>query len=126
MSNKYEEGMRTRRSVLGDAWVDKAEGNKTPFDADFQQYITENAWGSVWNRPGLTPRERSMMTISLLTALGHYDELALHLQACKNTGTSLDDVREVLLHSAVYAGIPAANHAFKVAKDVLFKKDDSV
>jgi 4-carboxymuconolactone decarboxylase len=125
MNKKYEEGMQTRRSVLGSEWVDKAESRKTSFDADFQQYLTENAWGSVWSRPGLTQRERSMMTVSLLTALGHYDELALHLKACRNTGTSPDDIKEVLLHCAVYAGIPAANHAFKIAKEVLFDKADN-
>jgi len=120
MSNqRYNDGINIRRSVLGDAWVDKAEANKTDFDADFQRYIAESVWGTIWNRPGLTKRERSMLTISLLTALGHFEELELHLNATKNTGTNADDIKEVLMHTAVYAGVPAANRAFKVAKKVL-------
>ncbi len=87
--NLYEKGMKTRRSVLGNSYVDKAEANKTDFDKDFQEYITNNAWGTVWSRPGLTKRERSMITIAILTALGHEDELALHLRATKNTGASI-------------------------------------
>jgi 4-carboxymuconolactone decarboxylase len=118
----YDDGMRTRRSVLGDAHVDKAEANKTAFDADFQEYITKNAWGAVWNRPGLTKRERSLITIALMTALGHEEELAMHLRATKNTGATEEEVKEVLLHTAVYAGVPVANGAFKIAKQV-FKKD---
>ena len=120
MSNqRYNDGINVRRSVLGDVWVDKAEANKTDFDADFQRYISESVWGTIWNRPGLTKRERSMLTISLLTALGHFEELELHLNATKNTGTNAEDIKEVLMHTAVYAGVPAANRAFKVAKKVL-------
>lgn len=115
----YKEGMKTRRSVLGNEHVDKAEANKTDFDKDFQEYITNNAWGSVWSRPGLTKRERSLITIALMTALGHEEELALHLRASKNTGATKEDVREVLLHTAVYAGVPAANKAMKIAKEIL-------
>lgn len=118
----YDDGMKVRRSVLGDAHVDKAEANKTAFDADFQEYITKNAWGAVWNRPGLTKRERSLITIALMAALGHEEELAMHLRATKNTGATEEEVKEVLLHTAVYAGVPVANGAFKIAKDV-FKKD---
>jgi 4-carboxymuconolactone decarboxylase len=115
-------GMQTRRSVLGDAHVDKAEANKTDFDADFQKYITNSAWGAVWSRPGLTKRERSLITIALLAALGHEEELAMHIRATKNTGATEEDVKEVLLQTAVYAGVPAANGAFKIAKEIFAKK----
>ena len=114
-----KKGMQTRRSVLGDKHVDNAEAAKTDFDRDFQEYITTNAWASVWSRPGLTKRERSLLTIGILTALGYEDELAMHIRATKNTGATADDIKEVLLHTAVYAGIPAANSAFKIAKKVL-------
>jgi 4-carboxymuconolactone decarboxylase len=113
----YEKGMKTRRSVLGDAHVDKAEANKTDFDKDFQEYIINNAWGAVWSRPGLTKRERSLITIALLAALGHEEELAMHIRATKNTGATEEDVKEALLQTAVYAGVPAANSGFKIAKE---------
>jgi 4-carboxymuconolactone decarboxylase len=115
----YDKGMQTRRSVLGNDHVDNAEKNKVKFDEDFQRYITNNAWGEVWSRPGLTKRERSLITIALLTALRYEEELAMHIKATKNTGASEDDVKEVLLHTAVYAGVPAANSAFKIAKEIL-------
>ena len=102
----YKKGMSIRRSVLGDEHVNKAEANKTDFDKDFQEYITNNAWGAVWSRPGLTKRERSLITIALLAALGHEEELAMHIRATKNTGATEEDVKEVLLHTAVYAGVP--------------------
>ena len=120
----HESGMRTRRSVLGDAHVDRAEAAKTDFDAPFQDYITRSAWHSVWARDGLTPRERSMITIALLAALGHDEEVAMHVRAAQNTGASLDDIREALLHVAVYAGVPAANRAFKIAKRALAEDRD--
>jgi 4-carboxymuconolactone decarboxylase len=116
--DKHERGMKVRRSVLGDEYVDRALTNATPFDADFQQFITETAWGSVWARPQLTHRERHMLTIAMLAALGHENELATHLRATRNTGVTADDVREVLMQVAVYAGVPAANTAFAVAKKV--------
>ena len=119
MHDRHAEGMATRRSVLGDAHVDRAEALKTEFDADFQRFITEGAWGSVWSRPHLTSRERSMITIALLAALGHWDEVAMHVRATRNTGASPEDLREVLMHVAVYAGVPAANHAFKIVKQTL-------
>ena len=119
MDNKmYKKGLSTRRSVLGDEHVNKAEAGKTGFDKDFQEYITTSAWGAVWNRPGLTKRERSLITIALLAALGHEEELAMHIRATKNTGATENDVKEVLLHTAVYAGVPVANEAFKIAKEV--------
>lgn len=102
--------------MLGDDHVDRAEANKTPFDEDFQTFITEGAWGSVWSRPTLTHRERSMITIALLAAQGHDEEVAMHIRATANTGASMDDVKEALMHVAVYAGVPAANRAFKIAK----------
>jgi len=116
MADRYEDGMRVRRAVLGDAHVDRAEAAATAFDAPFQTFITEGAWGSVWAREGLTPRERSLVTLALLSAGGHWDEVALHIRATARTGTTPQDVREALLHVAVYAGVPAANHALKVAK----------
>jgi 4-carboxymuconolactone decarboxylase len=112
-----ERGQAVRRAVLGDAHVDRAEQNSTALDADFQRYITETAWGSIWARDHLTRRERSMLTIAMLASLGHLEELALHLGATANTGTSMADVKEVLMQVAVYAGIPAANAAFRVAKN---------
>jgi 4-carboxymuconolactone decarboxylase len=115
--------MQTRRRVLGDAHVDRAERNETAFDAPFQELITEAAWGSVWSRPQLTLRERSMITVSLLAARGLDDELKLHLRATANTGASREDIREALLHVAIYAGIPAANHAMAVARQVFAEMD---
>ena len=117
-SDRYKTGMATRRAVLGDAHVDAASAAITDFDADFQTFITEGAWGSLWSRPDISRRERSMLTIALLAALGHFDEVAMHVRATRNTGASLVDIREALLHVAVYAGVPAANHAFKIAKKV--------
>jgi 4-carboxymuconolactone decarboxylase len=116
MSDAYDTGMKTRREVLGDAHVDRAEANKKPFDADFQRLITEGAWGSVWARPGLSHRERSLVTIALLAALGHWDEVAMHVRSTKNTGATPEEVMEAILHVAIYAGVPAANHAIKVAR----------
>lgn len=116
MSDRYETGMKTRRAVLGNAHVDRAEANKTAFDTPFQNFIVEGAWGNVWTSDKLTKRERSMITIALLAAMGHHDEVAMHIRATANTGATMDDVREALMHVAVYAGVPAANTAFKIAK----------
>ena len=112
----HDLGMATRRAVLGDAHVDRAEAQKTDFDAPFQTLITESAWGSVWARPDIPPRERSMITLALLAALGHWDELAMHVRATARTGASPEDVRETMLHVAIYAGVPAANHALKIIR----------
>ena len=114
----YTRGMATRRAVLGDAHVDRAEANKTDLDKDFQRYITESAWGAVWSRPHLTRRERSMLTIAILAALGHEEEVAMHIKATKNTGATIEDIKEVLLHLGVYAGVPSSNMAYKIAKKV--------
>jgi 4-carboxymuconolactone decarboxylase len=116
MPDRFNLGMETRRAVLGDAHVDRAEAAKTAFDTDFQAFITEGAWGSVWSRPGLTRRERSLITIALLAALGHDEEVAMHVRATANTGATAQDIKEALLHVAVYAGVPAANRAFRIAK----------
>eukprot|EP00752_Nemacystus_decipiens_P000083 g83.t1 len=116
---RHAAGMAVRRRVLGDAHVDRAEAAKSDFDADFQRFITEGAWGSVWARPGLTPRERSLVTVALLAALGHDEELAMHARATRKTGASADDLKEALLHVAVYAGVPAANKAFRTVKAAL-------
>ncbi|CAH1651825.1 MULTISPECIES: 4-carboxymuconolactone decarboxylase [unclassified Chelatococcus] len=120
-TSRFEQGMATRRSVLGDVHVDGATAHKTPFDEDFQSFITEGAWGTVWSRPGLSKRERSMLTVALLAALGHDEELAMHIRATANTGATPEDIKEALLHVAVYAGVPAANRAFKIAKGELAK-----
>ena len=116
MSERYEQGMRIRRRVLGDAHVDAAEARKSDFDAAFQALITEGAWGSVWARETISLRERSMLTIALLAACGNFDEIPMHIRATENTGTSPEDVIEALLHVAVYAGVPKANRAIAIAR----------
>ncbi|XAZ20727.1 4-carboxymuconolactone decarboxylase (plasmid) [Sinorhizobium sp. B11] len=123
VSERYQQGMATRRSVLGDAHVDRAQAASTDFDRPFQELIAEAAWGHVWSRPELTKRERSMITIALLAALGQDDEVAMHVRATVNTGASREDIREALLHVAIYAGVPAANHAIKIAKQVFEQMD---
>ena len=120
----YERGMATRRSVLGNVHVDNASAKMTDFDSDFQQFITEGAWGTVWSRPGLSKRERSMITLALLAALGHDEEVAMHVRATANTGATPEDIKEALLHVAVYAGVPAANRTFKIAREELAKRKE--
>lgn len=115
----YETGMRTRREVLGDQHVDRAIERTTPFTEAFQELITRYAWGNVWARPGLDRRTRSAITLALLTALGSERELEMHVRAALRNGLSEDEIAEVLLHSAVYAGVPAANAAFAIAQGVL-------
>ncbi len=117
-SARYEKGMDVRRAVLGDAHVERATKAVTEFDAPFQEMITEGAWGTLWSRPELTRRERSLVTIALLAGLGNYEELALHVRATRNTGATQADVREAIMHVAVYAGVPRANHAFKLVKQI--------
>lgn len=116
MTELSDTGLATRRRVLGPAHVARAQAAQTPFDAPFQALITDAAWGHVWSRGTIPLRERSMMTIALLAGLGNDGELALHLRSIPNTGTSRDDVMEALLHVAIYAGVPRANHAIKLAK----------
>lgn len=123
--DRFSEGMKVRRSVLGDAHVDRAEARKTAFDEDFQRYITETAWGAVWTRPGLDRPTRSLLTIVLLAALGHWEELAMHIRATRNTGASEDDIKEALFHVAVYAGVPAANRAFAIAKQTFAEFEET-
>jgi len=122
-SDRYTKGLETRRSVLGDAHVDRALGRETAFDRPFQEFITEGAWGTLWSRPGWSKRERSMVTIALLAALGHDEEVAMHVRATARTGATRDDICEALLHVAVYAGVPAANRAFKIAKAIYAELD---
>ena len=124
MNPRYDQGMTTRRHVLGDAHVDRAEANKTAFDEPFQTLITESAWGSVWSRDTISKRERSMLTIALLAGLGNDHELAMHIRATARTGASRDDVLEALLHVAIYAGVPRANHAIKIAKETFAEMED--
>ena len=120
----YERGLAVRRAVLGDAHVDRALAQRTELDSDFQQLITEMAWGRLWSGDTLSRRERSLLVITLLAALGHDQELAMHLRATRNTGATLADVREALTHVAIYAGVPAANHAFKIARETLLDGSD--
>ena len=117
--NLFVEGMQTRRAILGDAHVDAAEAKQTDFDAPFQTLITEAAWGSVWSRPHWDKRQRSIVTIALLAALGHDEELAMHVRATRNTGATSEDLREAMMHVAIYAGVPAANRAIKIIKECL-------
>jgi 4-carboxymuconolactone decarboxylase len=114
----FEQGMKVRRAVLGDAHVDRAEANKTPFDTDFQRFITETAWGAVWSRPGLDLRTRHLLTLAMLAALGNEHELAMHVRATQNTGVTQEELKEVFMQVAIYAGVPAANTAFSIAKSV--------
>ena len=116
---RYDAGLAVRRQVLGAAHVDRSLGGVTAFDADWQAHITRTAWGGVWTRPGLDRRTRSLLTLAILAALGHEEELRLHLRATRNTGASPADVAEMLMHISVYAGVPAANAAMRIAKSVL-------
>jgi 4-carboxymuconolactone decarboxylase len=122
---KFEQGMKIRREVLGDRHVDRAEANKTPFDADFQRFITETAWGTVWARPNLDRKTRHLLTIAMLAALGKETELAMHIRATENTGVTAEEVKEVLLQVAVYAGVPAANSGFAIAKQVYAERAEN-
>jgi 3-oxoadipate enol-lactonase/4-carboxymuconolactone decarboxylase len=111
--------MAVRREVLGDAHVDRAVAGTTAFTADFQSFITRYAWGEIWTRPGLDRRSRSMVTLTALMAHGHWDEFAMHVRAARGNGLTADEIGEVILHAAVYCGVPTANHAFAVAGTVL-------
>ena len=116
-SDRHAAGMEVRRKVLGDAHVDRAEAGKTEFDAPFQSLIAESAWGGVWARKTLTLRDRSLLTLTLLAALGHEKEFRMHVRASANTGATREEISEALLHVAIYAGVPAANAAFAAAKE---------
>ncbi len=115
----FERGMEVRRAVLGDAHVDRAQSARTAFTGDFQDFLTRYAWGEVWTRPGLDRRTRSCITVAMLVALNRPEELAMHLRGALNNGVTVDELREVLLQTAVYCGVPAANTAFRIAAEVL-------
>jgi 4-carboxymuconolactone decarboxylase len=119
MTDQHDRGMEVRREVLGDEHVDNAIAKTTDFTRDFQDLITRNAWGEIWTRPGLDRRIRSAITMTALIALGHFEELAMHVRAARRNGLSDDEIKEVLLQSAVYCGVPAANRAFAIADRVL-------
>jgi 4-carboxymuconolactone decarboxylase len=123
MTDPYDAGMTVRREVLGDAHVDKATAAADEFTIDFQEFITRYAWGSVWTRPGLDRRTRSCITLAMLAALGHHDELAMHVRAALRIGLTRDEIREVLLQVGIYAGVPAANTAFGIARRALDNSD---
>ena len=125
MTDRKSIGEATRREVLGDAHVDRANANRTEFDASFQALITESAWGTVWASDALTRRERSMITLAILAATGSVNELPLHLRATANTGASPEDIAQVFQHVAIYAGVPKANHAVHLAKDILAELRDA-
>jgi len=124
MTGRHDKGMETRRKVLGDAHVDRAEAAKTAFDAAFQEMIIEGAWGTVWARGTIPLRERSMLTIALLAATGNFEEIPMHIRATARTGASKEDVLEALLHVAVYAGVPKANHAIRLAKETFAEMEN--
>jgi 4-carboxymuconolactone decarboxylase len=121
--DRYTSGMAMRRAVLGDAHVDKAVASTSVFDADFQNLITRYAWGEVWPRPGLPRPTRSLLTIAILIALHHWDELRMHLKAAGRNEVAREEIKETLLHCAIYCGVPAANHAFRVAHEVFAEID---
>jgi len=116
--DRFNAGMKVRRQVLGDAHVDRAQASTDAFNADFQDLITRYAWGEIWSRPGLPRHTRSLLTIALMVALNRPDELRMHLRAARNNGVTFDQIEEVLLHCAIYCGVPAANSAFHLAREV--------
>lgn len=117
MADRYSAGMATRRAVLGDAHVDRAEAAKTAFDEPFQTMITEGAWGTLWSDDTISRRDRSLLTLALLAATGNFEEIPMHIRASRNTGAAPEEVMQAFLHVAVYAGVPRANHAIKLAKE---------
>ena len=125
MSDRFDQGMKTRREVLGDVHVDRAEAAKTDFDLPFQTLITEGAWGTVWSSDGISRRERSMLTLALLAATGNFEEIPMHIRATARTGASKQDVMEAFQHVAIYAGVRKANHAIKLAKQTYAEMERS-
>jgi 3-oxoadipate enol-lactonase/4-carboxymuconolactone decarboxylase len=121
---KYDDGMEVRREVLGREHVDQATESATDLIRDFQQLVTEYAWGTIWTRPGLDRRSRSLITLTALVARGHHEELALHLRGALTNGLTVDEIKETLLQTAIYCGVPAANTAFRIAQDVLGEESD--
>jgi 4-carboxymuconolactone decarboxylase len=122
---RHEEGMKTRRTVLGDAHVDQAMATQNDFTAEFQDLITRYGWGEIWTRPGLDRKTRSLLTIAMMVALNRSEELQLHLKAALKNGVTHAEVKEVLLQSAIYCGVPAANHAFHLAEQIFFAQDSA-
>jgi len=123
--DRYAKGMEVRRAVLGDAHVDRAESKRNAFNEEFQELITRHAWGEIWTRPGLPRHTRSLLTIGLMVALNRSDEFKLHVRAAFNNGVTRDEIKEVLMQCAIYAGIPAANSAFHMAEEVFAQIDSS-
>jgi 4-carboxymuconolactone decarboxylase len=121
---RYEQGMKVRRAVLGDAHVDKAQENRNEFNDAFQDLITRYAWGEIWSRPGLPKQTRSMITLAMIVALNRPDELCMHLRAALNNGVTREEIQEVLLQTAIYCGVPAANSAFHLAQEVFSQVDE--
>lgn len=117
MTARYEKGMAIRRRVLGDEHVDRAEAEKSDFDAPFQKFITEAAWGALWSDESISKRDRSLLTLALLAATGNFEEIPMHIRATQNTGASPEEVMQAFMHTAVYAGVPKANRAIKLAKE---------
>ncbi len=124
MTDRYDAGMKVRRAVLGDAHVDRASASVTDFDSAFQSLITEAAWGTVWASDAISPRERSMVTLALLAATKNFAEIPMHIRATANTGATRQDVLEVFQHVAIYAGVPAANHAIALAKQTYAEMEE--
>lgn len=124
MNKRYIDGMSVRRGVLGDNHVDRAELEKSDFDDPFQQLITESAWGTVWADETISKRERSMITLALLAATGNFSEIPMHVRACRNTGASAEDIMQAFMHVAIYAGVPNANHAIKLAKSTMAELEE--
>lgn len=123
-ATRYANGMKTRRTVLGEAYVDKASAGVTAFNRDWQEFITRTAWNDIWNRPGLVKRERSIIVLSIAAALGSWGEFRIHVRGALNNGLTRDEIKEVLMQTAIYAGVPAANHAFKEAAIVFAEVDE--
>jgi 4-carboxymuconolactone decarboxylase len=121
---RHKKGMQIRRTVLGDKHVDRAKANENSFNAAFQDLITRYAWGEIWTRPGLPRKTRSLITIAMVVALNRTEELRLHLRAAANNGVSRKDIQEVLLQTAIYCGVPAANSAFHIAEEVFAEEDE--
>ncbi len=116
---RYEQGMKVRRDVLGDAHVDRSLKNRNALNEEFQDLITRYAWGEIWSRPGLPRKTRSMITLAMMVALNRGDELKMHLRAALNNGVTAEEIKEVLLQTAIYCGVPAANGAFHIAQEVI-------
>lgn len=118
-NERYEAGLKVRREVLGEAHVQRSLDARTDFTTEFQEFITRTAWGTVWTREGLPRHTRSLLTIAMMVALGHDEEFKLHIRAARNNGVTADEIKEVLLQAAIYCGVPAANHAFALARPIL-------